>query len=243
MKYTHLLLLLALIKSGLCFSAEPFDIPSGFVECPIPKAEGLLAELNHSPNEIVVRLQNGKLVAKKRDNSSIVCEDCFCKLKIADGMLKGVNNGEWGGELFYEPDNVDSLNVRIKKGNIVYIFEQQDSLYFIEGLAHLFTSTGTVFQLYRSGNTFRYRKVLDLDDAPEVFLRKGSTLYIAGSGSFYLLKGLQKVVLFEKLFWRGLYPNSLVALDDNTVFVGIRSGFVRLDLKERKATFYKYIGS
>jgi hypothetical protein len=232
------------ITCGLC--QQSFKIPDNFVEYPQPNDSipNSLTELNHSAFNIEVLLVNGELRAQKIDYSKVVCEDdCYCKLKIKDGTLKGINNGEWGGVLYYEPDNVDELNVRIKKGNIKYLFEMQDSLYAIEGLAHFLTSRGALFQLHRSGNVFNYSKILDFDDAPAVFLRRGSKLFIAGSGSFFILNGLRKEVVFEKLFWRELYPNSMVALDDDTFFVGIRSGFVQLNLKAKKITFYKYTGA
>lgn len=232
------------ITCGL--SQQTFKIPDNFVENPLPvdSVPNSLTVLNQSRFEIEVLMVDGQIRAQKKDFSKDVCEDdCNCKLKIKDGTLKGKNNGEWGGVLYYEPDNVNELNVRIKKGNVLYLFEMEDNLYVIEGLAHLGTSEGALFQLHRTGNVFNYSKILDFNDAPAVFLRRGSNLFIAGSGSFYRLNGLRKEVIFEKLFWRGLYPNSMVALDDDTFFVGIRSGFVQLNLKTKKITFYKYTGA
>jgi hypothetical protein len=101
---------------------------------------------------------------------------------------------------------------------------------------------GALFRLNRKGDAFNYKKVLDFDDAPEAFFVLNSKLLIAGSGSFFLLDGLRKEVIFEKMFWHGLYPNSVVALDEKNVFVGMRSGFAHLDLTLKKLDFYKYIG-
>ncbi|HKL93282.1 MAG TPA: hypothetical protein VJ871_08400, partial [Bacteroidales bacterium] len=118
-------------------------------------------------------------------------------------------------------------------------FEYNHKLYFIEGLAHLGMSRGALFELNRTRKKFNYQKIFDFEDAPAAFTFLDGKLLIAGNRNFYVLDQLKKELVFKDMFWSGLYPNSVAALDEKNVFIGIRSGIVKLDLIEKKATFYK----
>jgi hypothetical protein len=237
------LLVFVFLLPILCLGQEGVVIPPEFIETNQPKTGSSdWTLLNSSKYEFAVSIVDGKLQIWNpyQSCSSSASEDCSCKLKIKDGTLKGNNWGEWGGQLYYEPDNINKLNIKIKKGNIKFIFECNDKIYFIEGLAHMMMNQGALFELSRLKKRFTYKKIYDFEDSPEAFVFFKNKLLIAGNENFYVLENLKKELVFQKMFWDGLYPNSVTALDEKNVFIGIRSGIVRLDLVEKKATFYKY---
>lgn len=228
----------------LCYGQQTtVIIPSDFIETAQPMVGSSdWSDLIHSDQECAVSIVHGMLEVRNPFQNRNACmdeDDCYCKLEIRDGILKGKNWGEWGGELYYEPTDVKKLNIIIKKGNIQYIFEYNHKLYFIEGLAHLGMSSGALFELNRTRKKFKYHKIFDFEDAPAAFTFFDGKLLIAGNRNFYVLDQLKKELVFKDMFWSGLYPNSVAALDEKNVFIGIRSGIVKLDLIEKKATFYK----
>ena len=92
-------------------------IPKEFVETIPPKAgSDEWYPLNYSDNEFGVKIIDGKLDIKK------VREVNKCDLKIAGGTLIGINNGEWGGQLTFKPDDTTKKAIDIKRGNIKFIF-------------------------------------------------------------------------------------------------------------------------
>ncbi|QZK91723.1 hypothetical protein K5V07_14905 [Flavobacterium sp. CHNK8] len=82
--------------------------------------------------------------------------------------------------------------------------------------------------------------LLDFGDAPQAFTIYKDKFLVATYGSFFTIQNFKKELVFKKIFWNGLYPNSIAVADDKNVFVGIRSGIVKIDLKEKSFKFYKY---
>lgn len=189
--------------------------------------------LNHSQNEFGVAITNGKLDIKKVKQMSI------SELKISGGHLIGVDRGEWGGQLTFKPTNTAKKSIDIKKGNIKFIFAFKDKIYFIEGLAHLSMSEGALYQLDTVNNNFKFTKLLEFDDAPEAFTIYNDKFLIATHKNFYIVQDFKKQLVFKETFWGSLYPNSIAALDDKNIFIGIRSGIVKLDLTDKTLKFYK----
>jgi hypothetical protein len=52
-------------------------------------------------------------------------------LKIPEGILKGVDNGEWGGSLSFCPFALDSKGILVKSGNIKAIISLDGKIYFL----------------------------------------------------------------------------------------------------------------
>ncbi|HTB07716.1 MAG TPA: hypothetical protein VK806_12260 [Bacteroidia bacterium] len=191
--------------------------------------------LSLSTNEFSVANKDGKLEITKAH------EVHNCELVLPYGNLFGVDNGEFGGKLSYKPADGSKPLVSIKDGNIKYIFTLSDSIYFIEGLAHLSTNEGAMYRLDTAGSKFTYSKILSFYDAPEAFAMYNDMLLIAGHQNFYIIhKNIMAEILLQNMFWRGLYPNSIAVIDDKHVYIGIRSGYVKLNLKNKEIIFYKY---
>jgi hypothetical protein len=223
--------------SIFCSGQVSVTIPDDFVETVPPKAGSTKwYSLNHSPNEFSVRIKDGNLNIKKVQASNRT------ELKLVNGTLVGINRGEWGGQLTFKPFDTTQKVIEIKKGNVKFIFSFQDKIYFIEGLAHLSISEGALYELDITNHKFTYKKILDFGDAPEAFTIYHNKLLVATHENFYVLKDFKKEITFKDTFWRSLYKNSIAVIDDRNVFLGIRSGLVKLDLTSKTFKFYKYKG-
>ncbi len=230
-----LMIVFLLINLTACAQIQ-VEIPKNFVETEIPKVStDKWFELNHARNEFGVKIIDNKLNIEK------VKERNTAELKIDGGKLIGINRGEWGGKLSFVPSGKDKKEIEIKEGNIKFVFEFNDKIYFIEGLAHLSYSGGAIFELKKDGENFAYKNIMEFDDAPEAFRIYGNKLLIATHQNFYVVKDFKKELIFENTFWSSLYPNSIAVVDNENVYMGIRSGLVKLDLTNKNITFYKYI--
>ncbi|QCX52240.1 hypothetical protein [Elizabethkingia sp. JS20170427COW] len=212
-----------------CFSQKKNTIPKNFKEYTIPESYSKeWYELNRSSIDYSVKIVQGKLVVNKIKPVS------GSELKFKNGKLIGKNHGEWGGELIFE--STDNEIIKIKSGNIVKIFEFKNKIYFIEGLAHLSISKGTLYELK---DNFDYIKLFDFDDAPEAIEVTKDKIYIASHKNFYTIENMNKSKVFENKFWTSLYPNSIAILDDENIFIGMRSGITKLNLKSKEINFYR----
>lgn len=234
LKTTHFLLIILTLVSLTSYGQSQVIIPKEFVETAPPKAgSSEWYPLNSSRNEFGVEIIDGKLKIEKVDEVN------NCELNISNGKLAGVNKGEWGGTLTFVPADTTKSSVEIKRGNIKFIFTFKDKIYFIEGLAHMGYSGGAIFELDTKDNKFTYNKLVDFDDAPEGFAIYQDKFLIATHQNFYVVKDFKKELIFKDTFWSSLYPNSIAALDDKNVFLGIRGGIVKLDLTTKTLKFYK----
>jgi hypothetical protein len=225
-----LLLLISLSSCG----QTTVNIPEEFIETNPPKV--LTDEwhsLNSSDNEFSVKIIDGELKIEKVDEIN------KCELDISNGTLIGEDNGEWGGRLIFKPTDHKKKTIEIKNGNIKFIFSFKNKIYFIEGLAHLSYSGGAIFELDTTDNQFSVNKIIHFDDAPEAFTIYNDKWLIATHENFYVVQDFKSELIFENTFWSSLYPNSIAVIDDQNVFLGIRSGIVKLDLVSKTYKFYK----
>lgn len=221
----------------ICFASYSQNdqyIPKDFVETIPPKVESdEWYKLNHSPNEFGVKIINAKLEIEKTK------ESLKCTFKIKDGTLVGIDGGEFGGQLFFEPDDKTKSAIKINRGNVKSIFDYNGKTYFILGYAHMHTSTGALFELERIDNDFAYKMLIDFGDAPEAVTIYKDKFLVATHQKFFIVDNFKKELVFEKIFWEGLYPNSIAVIDDENIFVGIRGGIVKLDLTGKTLRFFK----
>lgn len=214
-------------------------IPVDFVETTPPKyGSPDWYFLNYSNNEFSVTTNNGQIAINKV--KKVRHKGDKCELKLPNGTLTGIDRGEWGGSLTFNSTDSTMNPVEIKSGNIKFIFTFKDKIYFIEGLAHLSMSEGVLYEFDTVNDSFTYKKLLDFEDAPEAFAIYSDKFLIATHENFYVVKDFKKELVFKGAFWSGLYPNSIAVIDDKNVFLGIRSGIVKLDLTTKTMKFYKY---
>src|SRR5688572_19065072 len=96
----HLLLIVLQAFIITSCGQKAVAIPSEFVET-VPPTVGSdeWYPLNHSNNEFGVEIVDNKL------NITRVREVIECELKILGGTLVGVDDGEWGGQLTFRPED------------------------------------------------------------------------------------------------------------------------------------------
>jgi len=237
LKATFILLTFLTLFSLNSSGQVPVNMPKEFIETVPPKAgSDDWSVLNYSENDFVVKIIDSNIDIKKLAESDVVD---VCELNILNGKLVGVNKFEKGGTLTFKPTNSATKSIEIKRGNIKFIFVYKDKIYFIEGLEHLTINNGALYELENTNENFTYKKIIDFEDAPEAFTIYHDKLLIATHANFYVVNDFKKELLFKETFWSGLYPNSIAALDEKNVFIGIRSGIVKLDLTTKTLKFYK----
>ena len=227
---TYIILLFVCINFTSCGQS---NIPEKFKETEIPKKNSEESrKLNYSQNEFQVKFENQKLKVQEYKY------DRETKLEIENGILKGFNRGEWGGKLTFQSNNKNEKEIEIKNGNVKFIFKYNDKIYFIEGIAHLSISEGFLYELSYQKNKFTYKKILDFEDCPEAYTIFENKIYIASYQNFYKIESLKIETIFKDEFWEDLYPNSIAMKNDESVFLGIRSGIIELNLKTKMKKFY-----
>jgi hypothetical protein len=191
-------------------------------------------KLNRTKFEFNVTNKDNKLIITRGTKGP------RCELKIPTGKLVGMDNGDLGGKLTFKPSDATKPTIEVKKGNIKFIFLMKDVIYFIEGIANFEKNEGSMYQLDIVGDVFKPKKVMTFEDAPEAFAIFNGSLLIASYNNFYRVTDLNKETLLKGLFWNGLFPTSIAPFDDTHIYIGLRSGYAKMDLTTNKLTFYRY---
>ncbi|TGE28312.1 hypothetical protein [Hymenobacter metallicola] len=178
---------------------------------------------------------DGKLLTGKSSEQNAT------QLQTPDGTFLGEDHGEWGGKLVFQSAAKQTKPVPIKEGNIRLIFQANNCVYFIEGLAHMSLNAGALYQITGTAPAFTWTKLADFDDAPEAFAVVGNDVYIAQFHGFTILRNLQKEVIVKKTFWSSLYPNSVAVFNNNEVCIGLRGGYVRLNTQTKTFRFFQHM--
>lgn len=232
MNYKTACITLIILAANLTSCAQS-EIPKNFKEIKIPqKNSEQIRKLNYSRNEYKVSFENNKLKVENFISSRNT------ELKTNNGLLKGYNHGEWGGKLSFEPNDKTKKEIEIKEGNILFLFNCNNKIYFIEGLSHLSINEGFLYELQIDGDQFSYKKIIDFGDCPEAYTIFNDTIYIASYQNFYKIKNLKLEIIYKNDFWGSLYPNSIAIKNEEKVFMGIRGGIVELNLKTKTKRLY-----
>lgn len=217
--------------------AQEIKLPDNFIETSIPKIESKeWYSLNNAGYYQIVKINKGKLLTQK---DSDISDDP--ELKIAEGKLVGVDNGEWGGELYFQPKN-SIKKIKIMSGNIVDIFKFKNKIYIAKGLAHLGSSSGAIYELIKNNDNFSYKKILDFEnDAPAVLTNfRNKTYMVSNKGFFEIdLENNTYIEIFGNQFWRALYPKSIAIFDEKNIFIGIRGGIIKINSLDKTIKFYQ----
>ncbi|WP_417939270.1 hypothetical protein [Flavobacterium sp. RS13.1] len=260
-------LLISLLNISFSFS-QSYSLKD-FEVSKIPKMDSKeWYDLNHSSDKtFVFSLESGKIKIEKYQYSPHVEYDIPSGKLIAVNMgefggglyfkpkdttqtvyVNGKNAKEikprfFGGLMIPDDNPIHNFikdSKLLQSGNFQFIFGFNDSIYLLGGLAHMSLNFGNLFSLRNENESFFISETLKLDDAPSAMCVHKNFIYIAGNKGFYILdKNLQKTTLFNDLFWYGLYPASVVVLDEKNVFVTIRGGYVKINTVDKKLQFYK----
>ncbi|OEJ98644.1 hypothetical protein A8C32_05445 [Flavivirga aquatica] len=208
-------------------------IPDNFSKSVIPEYQSeFWRKLNFSLNEYAVENRNNEIYVY------LTGQQHKTSLAIKGGTLIAINHGEFGGELKFLSKEKTHKQILIKKGNIKFLFEYKNRIFFIDALAHMSTRRGIMYELKQKKNQFEYIEVINLEDAPSAMEIINDKILFASHENFYVVDNFKKKELFKNKFWRGLYPNSIAFFDWKNIFVGIRGGIVKLNVLENKINLY-----
>lgn len=240
-----------------------------FTETAFPKenSEAWL-KLDYSLNRFAVQIVNGELQISKQERPSNRFE-----FKYAQGKFIGDDEGEFGGGLYYQPDDTtkkelyingkpDVITNNILKnkvtfkgtpltrlirnlhliayGNIKTLFSYRSELYYMEGLAHMGINSGAIYQIKIKGDSLSCSKVIDFDNAPDVITTYKNRLYVVTYSAFYIIDDWKKELVIKDAIWASLYPQSIAVKNKDEVYIGITSGYVKLNPTTKQTTFYQY---
>lgn len=191
-------------------------------------------KLNHTDMAFAVSNREGELIISRAPFDPTKELPVF---ELPNGMLSGDNH--WGGQLIFKPIDKTKKEIVVKQGKVSFIFQFHDEIYFIETQPGFISAPSVLYLLTNTGDTFSYTKLLDFDDTIGAFAFYNDTILIVSHQNFYVLNNFKKETLFSNMFWEALHPTSMVVIN-NDAFFGIRSGYVKINLPEKKVTFYKY---
>ena len=158
---------------------------------------------------------------------------------LEDGKLEVKNHGEFGGEFNFIPSDKSKDTIRILDINVIYVFRFDNEVYFLSGIAHMMDQGGGIARLVRNGDKFSFEEVMKLDSSPEAMTIFKDKILIAGHQNFTVIQDFKKEYIL-KTNWGALYPNSVVAIDDETAYVGFRGGYAKISLTTKKIDYYKH---
>jgi hypothetical protein len=159
--------------------------------------------------------------------------------KVDDGWIVGFNAGEFGAGLWWFSPKGER-RYRISDDHVIGLIPTSSGLLGVEGVAHGGISRGRVFHLSRKANgQWMTEPYFDLVHAPEVVMKDtdGSLVVATTERLLRIFPASKKsVVMVDKAFWGGLYPNSMVITPAGTIFLGMRHGVAKV---EQKGASYK----
>jgi hypothetical protein len=175
----------------------------------------------------------GELYFLPKDTTQVLYANYIRAPLVRNVFTIGIRK-ELVNKLTYTP------HMLVTTGNINAIFSYRDSLFFMEGLAHMGFNRGAIYKLDFEKNNFTTTKMLDFDDAPTSIAIYMDKLFVATHKRLYVVDKWQKELILSDLFWYGFYPNSIAVYDSNIIYVGMNGGYVKVDIKKKQLTFYKY---
>ncbi len=149
-------------------------------------------------------------------------------LQTKDGWLIGGNAGEFGGGLWFKP-NDSSRTEKLLNENVLGIIATGNGVLILTGIAHLSWNHGTVFYIPTDAHSSRdVRMLVNLGAAPTAFARESdASLIVVTTKSVLRLTatGAVQILAPLPLF---LYPYSVAIAPDGSIYVGMRFFVVRL---------------
>jgi hypothetical protein len=148
--------------------------------------------------------------------------------KVSDGYIVGLNGGEFGGGLWFISKNGKksyeiSSYIRVRQ-----IFEFNNKLYVIRGLAHLGSSYGSLFEL-KKDTKWKVFKDFQLPDAPEFLIMEDENILILTTDRLMSFDKNEKLVEILKapFYWGMYYPSSAIVDCDN-IYIAMRKGILKI---------------
>ncbi|MDB5002849.1 MAG: hypothetical protein JWQ34_1074 [Mucilaginibacter sp.] len=134
--------------------------------------------------------------------------------------------------------------LRVLYGNISDFTPYSDSTFLIaEG--NLPTdinnkAPGALYKLFVKSDGFNYSKIADIHDSSGKIATYKDFIFSTTFQGFYSVNNGKVEMLFDNLFWKWLNPNSIVAINEHHIYVGMYGGYAEIDAVKKRLIFYKY---
>jgi hypothetical protein len=138
-----------------------------------------------------------------------------------DGLLIGVDHGEFGGSLIYKNFGLFyNLNdVLILDDNIQFIFSYKNKIMILSGLSHLGSNRGSLYELDYNKDymDFKLKNKIELGSEPAAYTIYNDKIYITTYRSIIIINNgvIENKYDFEN--WFSLYPNSIYVNNDDII--------------------------
>jgi len=247
----------ATLASGLCGQSPSTEhIPQGWYVYPNSKLkhadESTLRCFNFSHNEWYVSLERDDVKITKRSERKSDTPLLPPQLKLQPGMPGGTVNaglsdsmhfasgwllaydaGEFGGGLWLTNEDGSETRLILSDNVRGLVPLEGGGVLVLSGLAHMSMDFGNEFIFSKpEGMNIPLQYAAHLDGAPRAFtkLADGSVLFVTTQSMNAITTKPRKSAelnYFPK-WMRMLYPNSILALNDGTIFIGMRMLVLRL---------------
>lgn len=152
-------------------------------------------------------------------------------LRLADGRFSGMNRGEWGGEIWWEPNR--GPRVRIARENLVRFLLRDSTVFAFVGLAHLTFDEGRMLQLGRPEGRWQVVRSWPLGSAPWGYAKLGRDTLLVPTADSLLLIHFEGGAPVRRAVHGGTgvpYTDVITAARDRagTLYLGARSAVVQL---------------
>lgn len=204
------------------------ELPDGWVVVPAlvePESwRGRCANLGLDEWQVGLSTDSSRLLVHPYEYSVLTDE-----LVLPSGRLLAEDRGEFGGNLWFEPDS--SVRVSLLAENIHAFLPLHSGIYAMGGLAHLGSDEGHLYRLTEHApGQWRVEPVLDLGSAPlAAAVLGGDSILVVQSQVLELIQlPSSRQVLHRNDAWKAVYPNSVIRDRAGVIYIGMRSGVARL---------------
>ncbi|MGJ8591821.1 MAG: hypothetical protein ACSHXF_04700 [Aquaticitalea sp.] len=173
---------------------------------------------------------------------------------VYNGFLIGYNHGEFGGGLKFVSLNNDysySIELIDKENewkynyvsrNIREIFEYNNRIYAMRGLAHMGLNNGGLYEIIFKNGKWSYKYISNLPGTPDIVFVHKNIVYIVTTQNilkFDEIGGL-KTILKSPFYWGSLYPSNAF-IKGNDIYLAMRKGILIIRDFENNPNYEWYI--
>jgi hypothetical protein len=159
-----------------------------------------------------------------------------------NGLLIGVDNGEWGGKLIYKNlglyFNINNDRIILEE-NIQFIFNLNDEIMVLSGLAHLMTNYGNLYVLEynKDYDELVIMNKIELGSEPASYTIYNNKLYITTLRSVIIVNNGKIEYEFKYEDWFFLYPNSIY-INNDEIIIGTDGCIMIINVKLNNYKLY-----
>jgi hypothetical protein len=158
---------------------------------------------------------------------------------IYDGLLIGIDRGEFGGELCFRHCNNRIIDEAIiLNDSIKYIFNYNENIYVLSGLGHLSTDYGKINILKYHKNKIVILKEIDIFSEPQVYNIYNNQLIIITHKYLIIIENEKMIKKIRIDEWDALGVFSLY-INEKSFFIGAKGCLFVIDKNNYKIKLYK----